>query len=217
MELFKSLAGVAFVAFYLLPGLLGTVVYDYLVEGEKRDNFERILQAFVLTLLNALLVHEMLGTPLIPDIDMTGEAQVSKIASALLDKNLVILSLSASVIGLVFAVINNHGLLYAVLRKLRITHKMSAVDVWQDVLNRNPRCWVRVSFSDDSYLVGWPRYYSATGKPREIFVAEATWWRVDTDGGFQSTDVTGAGVYISDFSKVTSIELLQGTEEASHG
>ena len=43
MDFLKGDAGPVFMALYLLPGLLGTVVYDYLVEGEKRDNVERIL------------------------------------------------------------------------------------------------------------------------------------------------------------------------------
>ncbi|MEI6557247.1 MAG: DUF6338 family protein [Rhodospirillaceae bacterium] len=154
MDFIKSLAGVALVPFYLLPGLLGTVVYDYLVEGEKRDNLERVLHAFVLTLVNALLVHEVVGTPLISNIDVSGEAQVSKIASALLDRNLLILALSASILSLVFAVVNNHDLLYRALRWLKVTYKVSSVGVWKDSFNKNPQVWLHITFPDRRSLIG---------------------------------------------------------------
>jgi len=51
---------------YLLPGFLGAVVYYYLVEGEKPDNFERVIHALALTLASSLVVHGIFHLRLIP-------------------------------------------------------------------------------------------------------------------------------------------------------
>jgi hypothetical protein len=57
--------------------------------------------------------------------------------------------------------------------------------------------------------VGWVRFYSQFGDPRELFLADATWFETDGTGAIMPNDVAGPGVYISDFSTVTSIELLE--------
>ncbi len=195
-------------ALYLLPGLLGTVTYDYLVEGEKRDNFERVLQALVLTLISTLLVHGVFGLPLIPGIDVGKDTTVTKIISTVLDRNLIILSAVAVVITFVWAVLHNHGVTYNVLNFLRVTYKTSKVDVWQDTFNVHRGYWIKIKFIDGRCLIGWPKYYSPTGKPRELFMADAIWWEPTEDGSYVTVEVDGPGVYISDFTKVVAIELI---------
>lgn len=92
---------------------------------------------------------------------------------------------------------------------MRLTYKTSDDDVWYDTFYRYQKYWISIKFSDGQILIGWPQYYSVTGKPREVFVADATWWEPDADGVPVPVDVKGPGVYISDFSKVIAIELLE--------
>jgi len=215
MDFLKGGVVAVFIAFYLLPGLLGTVVYDYLVEGEKRDNFERVLHAFVLTLVSTLMVHGVFGLPLLPAGDVGNDTPVTRVLEAVLDKNLLYVSCSSVFIAVAVAALNNHGVIYRLLKALKLTHKVSSVDVWQDTFNRHARQWIRVTFSDGRVLVGWPKHYSATGKPRELFVANATWWVTDENGEVGTIDITGPGVYIADFSRVTMVELLDGQEKTN--
>jgi len=217
-DFMKGEAGpVFFIVLYLLPGLLGTVIYDYLVEGEKRDNFERVLHALVLTLLSTLLVHGVFRLPVIPEIEVGKETAVTAIIVMVLDRNLLIMSLVAVGLTVVWACLHNHDIIYGCLNRLGVTYKKSKSDVWQDVLNRHRGYWIQVQFQDGKTLVGWPMYYSASGKPREMFLANASWWLPCEDGDVIQTTVDGPGVYISDFSKVTAITLLDGNKGEANG
>ena len=208
-EVLKGEAGVLFLLLYLLPGFLGAVVYYYLIEGEKADNFERVIHALVLTLASSLMVHGLFGVPLLPDVPFGKDAALSAILSSILSKNLVYISIGSVIIATGFAFLINHDLILGIARTLRLTYKISTVDVWQDTFYKHRGYWLRIRFNDGRSLVGWPKYYSPTGKPRELFVADATWWEPDTNGVLIPIDVSGPGVYISDFSTIAAIELLE--------
>jgi hypothetical protein len=122
--------------------------------------------------------------------------------------NLLYMSCSSVLIAISLAVLNNYGLPLRLFRSIKVTYKTSAVDVWQDIFYTFRRYWIRITFSDGRELVGWPMYFSAVGKPRELFIADATWLLTNEDGVSVSVDVSGPGVYIADFTKVTTIALL---------
>lgn len=65
-EVLKGQTGAVFLFLYLLPGFLGSLVYEFAVEGRKRDNFERIVAALVLTLLSSVSLKVVLGITLLP-------------------------------------------------------------------------------------------------------------------------------------------------------
>ena len=208
-KLAEGEAGALFLLFFLLPGLLGAVVYDYLVEREKPETFDRILEALVLTLLSALAVHALLDLPMVPDTETGKDTKLPDIISAFLTTTIFYTTVCAASLAAVFAILNNHDVIYGTLRRLRLTYKTSDGDVWQDTFYRHRRFWVRLRYEDGTTLVGWPKYYSAIGKPRELFLADATWYKVTAAGVLPPENVDGAGVYITDFAKVVSIELLK--------
>jgi hypothetical protein len=183
------------------------MVYDFLVEGRKRENFERIIVALSLTLLVSIALKFGFGRPLLP-LAVDEKTPVTAVIDAFWGRNLLDASLLSSGIAALLAGLNNNGVTFAVLQFLRITNKTSSVDVWADTFDQFRGYWIRVRFQDGRSLVGWPRYYSQFGDPREVFLADATWWEPDRSGATISTDVTGPGVYISDFSTVTAIEVL---------
>lgn len=183
-------------------------MYDYLVEGERADNFERVIHALVLTLASSVIVHGCFGIPFLPNVILSKDTALPTILNSVLGKNLLYISIGSIAIALIFAVLVNHDIILGVSRFLRLTYKISTVDVWQDTFYKHRGYWLRIRFSDGRSLIGWPKYYSPTGKPREVFVADATWWEEDANGLLIPIDVPGPGVYISDFSTVTAIELL---------
>ena len=208
----KALGGgsvTLYVFFLLLPGLLGSIVYDYLLEGEKRDNTDRIASALILALLSSVILHFLFGIPILPNMEITNETSIDRIINTFLAKNLLYASVVSSVLALVFAALNNHGTIYAILQFFRITYKTGDADVWRDVFYKTRGCWISIGFQDGRRLVGWPKYFSSTGKPREIFVADATWYHPDEAGELIATNVSGPGVYVSNFDDVVAIELLQ--------
>jgi hypothetical protein len=136
------------------------------------------------------------------------DGNVFDVLGSMAGSNMLYTTAIAVVISVCLAVLHNYGLVLWAARKLRITYKTSTVDVWQDVFYKFRGYWIRITFTDGKELIGWPRYFSAVGQPRELFVADATWWLKGDDGILTSIDVVGEGVYISDFSSVTAIALL---------
>ena len=209
-DVLKGESGALFLFLYLLPGFLGAVIYDYLVERQPPSNFERIIEALVLTLVSSVVAHVGFGVPLLPNIELSKDTSLTAIVGAFLDKSVLFISIISVSISVIFSILNNHGIIYLALNRVRLTYKNGDGDVWQDTFYKHRKFWIRLTFQDGRSLIGWPKYYSSTGKPRELFVADATWWEPDSSGNLTSVDVVGAGVYISDFSKVTAIEVLEG-------
>jgi hypothetical protein len=207
-EVLNGGAGAVFLFLYLFLGFLGSLVYDFLVEGRKRDNLERIVAALVLTLLSSVALKVVLSIPVLP-VTLDKDASLARVIDAFVGRNLFYGSLLAVGIAGALAVLNNTGATYWALQRLRITTKASSVDVWADMFDRFRGYWIRVRFTDGRSLVGWPQYYSQFGDPREVFLANAVWWAADATGAIVSTDVAGPGVYLADFSVVAAIEILK--------
>jgi hypothetical protein len=155
--------------------------------------------------------------PLVPGLGLSKDSNAATVLSLLLGRNLVFVSAVSVVLSIALAFLTNYGILLWLFRQMRLTYKTSSVDVWQDTFYRFRGYWVRITYSDGKELIGWPQYFSAVGKPRELFLCDATWWTVDDNGVPASIDVKGPGVYISDFSAVTAIALLEGTTDGRAG
>lgn len=207
-EVLKGGSGALFLFFYLLPGFLGSLVYDFLVEGRKRDNFERIVFALVMTLLSSIAMEAAVGISLLP-VTVDKDTPPAKVIDAFVGRNLLIGSVLSIGIAVLLAFLNNARIIYKALNVLRITTKTSSVDVWADTFDRYRGFWISLRFSDGRFLVGWPQFYSQFGDPRELFLADATWWEPDGSGKLAAKDVDGAGVFVSDFSAIEAIEVLK--------
>jgi len=194
--------------FYVLPGLFGSLVYDYVVEGEKRDAIDRIATALVLTLVSSVALHFLLDTPIVPNIDVTNDTRINTVMNAFLGKNLLYASLLSAAIAAGFAALQNHGLLYDGLRWVRLTHKTGECDIWQQLFYKYYNKWLCVEFRDGRRLVGWPRLFSSTGRARELLIADATWLLRNEAGETDQLDVAGPGVYLFNFDEIVSVEVL---------
>ncbi|MDR3450000.1 MAG: DUF6338 family protein [Alphaproteobacteria bacterium] len=202
-DILKEDNGSVLLFLYLLPGFLGSLIYDYLVEREKPSNFERIIDALVLTFVSVLIVLMIFKT------GSFSKDAASDIVHFIGNGGILYVVLCAVSLSIIFAILNNHDVIYFCLNKVGLTYKNGGWDVWQDTFYKHRKYWVSVRYKDGRCLIGWPKFYSPTGKPRELFIADATWWRRDSSGKLISTDVLGAGVYICDFSNVEAIELLE--------
>jgi len=207
-EFLKGSTDAVALVLYLLPGFLGMAVYDYLVEGPPREIFDRVVFGLCMTLVSAVCVHLIFGVPMVPLIVIKKDGNVFELVGNIVGSNMVYATVASIVISVAVAVVNNYGIILTAARTLRLTYKTSTVDVWQDVFYKFRGYWIQITFADGRELIGWPRYFSSLGQPRELFVGDATWWLKDDNGVITSIDVKGEGVYISDFSTVTAIALL---------
>jgi hypothetical protein len=208
-EVLKGSSSAVFLFLYLFPGFLGSLLYDFLVEGRKRENFVRIIVALTLTLLTSVTLKFLIGLPLLP-LAIDEKAPISSVIDGFFGRNFLYATVLSAAIATALAWSNNTGTTFAVLRFLGITNKTSSVDVWTDTLGRFRGYWVVIRFRDGRSLTGWPRYYSLFGDPREIFLADATWSEAGENGTVLTQDVAGPGVYIADFTSVVAIEVLNG-------
>jgi len=193
-EVLKGETGAVFLFFYLFPGFVGTLVYDFLVEGQKPENFERIVAALALTLI-ASVALKFFGLPLLP-LAIDDKVPISTVVDGFVGRRLLFSTIISVALAMMVAILNNSGALYWMLGRLRLTYKTSARDVWSDTFHKYRGEWVRVRFADGRSLVGWPKFYSKSGDPREIFLADATWSSQKDSGEILETDVTGLA-YIS--------------------
>lgn len=214
MDPLKGGTALLFLAFYLMPGLLGTVVYDAMAETtEKRENAERLIHAFVLTLFSTLIVHGVFGAPVLPPAEIGNDVSFSRVVELMASRSLAYLSLAAVAIAALLAYLNNHGLIHTAIKRAGLSRHISKFDVWQDAFDKNAGCWVMIEFNDGKSLLGWPKFYSASEKSRELFVCDAVWYTKDVEGNSIPTEIDGVGVYVSDFSKVVAIIFLSGKEQ----
>jgi hypothetical protein len=195
---------------YVLPGILGALVYEYVVEGEPRDTLDRIAAALVLALVSALSSSLLFGQSLTPNIEVRSETPPDVILGAFLrPKHLALSTLISVAVALSFAAAQNHGWVYGVLRKLKLTKKTSRNDVWQQTLYLYGNRWISLEFKDGRRLVGWPLRFSSSGQPRALLLGDATWYSLDGDGAYIEREVNGPGVYVANFDDVVSMELLE--------
>ncbi len=110
-DVLKGEAGPLFLLLYLLPGFLGAVMYYYLVEGEKPDNFERVIHALALTLASSLVVHGIFHFSLLPDISLTKDTSSLGVLNAVLGRSLLYITVMSVIIAVVFAILVNHDII----------------------------------------------------------------------------------------------------------
>ena len=194
---------------YVLPGIFGAFVYDYVLEGEKRETVDRVLSALVLALVGYLSLYVLTGARLVPNVEIKSDTPPNVILDAFLQpKHLLFVTIISVGFGLAFAIAENHGWIYRLMRLLRMTRKTGESDVWQQTFYQYFDRWISLEFTDGRRLVGWPRLFSSSGKSRALLLADATWYVTDGDGALTAQDVEGPGVYVERFDDIETMEVL---------
>lgn len=194
---------------YVLPGLFSALVYEFVLEGEKREVLDRIASALVFALFGNLALHFLLGDRVVPSIEIKSDTPANVILDAFLQPtHLLLATLISSVAALIFAVAQNHGWTYAAMRWLRLNRKTGETEVWQQMFTLYYDRWYALEFKDGRKLVGWPRRFSSSGRERTLLLGDATWYVADAEGTVIRKDVQGPGVFVANFSEILSIEVL---------
>lgn len=201
---------------YLLPGLAGFFIYEYIAETTKREIFDKIVMALTLTLSSTLIANFVFGISFVPDIPLDPKANAAVVLNSFLKSNILIVTIISCSIGGLLAYLKNAGIVYNFLRKIKVTRRTGMIDPWHQVFTTFRKEWYIVKYKDGRELVGWPKYYSETGERKELFLADATWHlpvRQPTvadqpqDGDFIEKDVDGEGVFLVNFDNVIAIEI----------
>jgi hypothetical protein len=211
-------SSVLFLFIFLLPGFLGLLVYGALREGKAMQNFDRVIIAFVLALVSSLcvfmgslLLHLVFGTPVIPMIPafkLSNTTSAPDVLGLMVNVGLFASSVVAVLLSFAVAILNNANVIQNKLIRMKLSNKRSNNDVWSDVFYKLRGYWVRLEFKDGRSLTGWTESYSASGEPRELFIANATWSHVDETGKVIAVDIEGPGVYVPDLGEISNIAIL---------
>ncbi|MGO9742877.1 MAG: DUF6338 family protein [Roseiarcus sp.] len=196
---------------YLLPGLFGALVYEFTLDGEKRELMDRVATALVLVLalVSNLALHFLFGERVVPNIEIKSDTPANVILDALLQPtHLLLATLISSAVALGFAVAMNHGWIYAAMRTLKLNRKTGETDVWQQMFTLYFDHWIALELEDGRQLVAWPMRSSSSGRDRALLLGDATWYVTDAERTATAKNVRGPGVYVANFSEIVSIEVL---------
>ena len=193
--------------FFLLPGLLGLLVFEQVAEQHtKRSPFDKIIIAAAIALLSVAVTNWALESLGVPGVRLKIAASGDFVLGDLLDTALAASIMFSVILAAGAAGLHNSGQLFSLLRFLRLTNQTGRMDVWHEAFSSYRGHWVRLTFKDGTVLLGYPYFYSSIPDHREIFVADVTW--TDGESG-KSWDIQGPGVYVNNLDEVVTIEFFE--------
>ena len=159
---------------YLLPGFLAAWVLYGLTSNPKSGQFERVIEALILT----FLIHVMLP------VAQGAFVFLGKHVYALrpwdsASQNLCKLFLAVAT-GILLAIYTNNDGAHKWLRKLGLTTRNSFPSEWVGVFSRKIT-YVVLHFKDGRRLYGWPREWPSQHDKGHFYIQEPSW--VLQDGG----------------------------------
>jgi len=180
---------------FLLPGFLTAWVIHGLTNHEKPNQFERIIQALIFTVLIQaavwLLEKAALWAGAIFVLGYWGNASELLASYSL-----------ALFLGLLVAKSSAEDSFYSYLRKLKLTGKSSHPNEWSDVFSKFPR-FVVLHLEGERRLYGWPEVWPSKPNEGHFFLVYPSW---QTDEG--SIDITGVEGVLIDSKEVKWVEFL---------
>jgi hypothetical protein len=190
----------------LLPGFLASELVGVLSTRPKRSEFDKIIQAFVYSLLVYVCFAALNGSfPItihvesgdgrshyFPDLHFWPLAEVTAIA--------IILAVAVA------AMMNNDFPL-SWFQRWRITQRTFRPSVWNDVFNKGTQ-YVQVELADGRNVIGWLAYFSDTPQEAALYLEDAAWLTED----LSQVPINGPGILLTKESGIRAIMLLNAVE-----
>jgi len=205
------------VLIFLLPGFVTDRIIVSLTPQRSRTDVRLVIDSLVWAFIDEVFYRVIALTFGLQQFPVD---YVTDHPSRLFDGHvlsIVCLLLTSVVIGLVWSCLSVWGILFRLLGRATITRSSGRVDVWQDVLTKHRRAWLRAYLKDGTTITGWPEYFSDDGDKREIFLAEAFIERpVVKEEGTETNDdavssmtvLNGPGILLTERAEIVYIEVL---------
>lgn len=214
---------------FLLPGFLTDRIIVSLTPQKSRTDIRLVIDSLVWAFVDEVcyrICAQAFGLPLWPMNYVADHPE--QILEGHVCSLVCILAISL-VIGLVWSCLSIYGIVYGVLRFIKVTRSSGRIDVWQDVLTNSRGSWLRVYLKDGSCIVGWAKHFSDDSECREIFLADAIIERpiqsvpvMECDDGtglektinIETETLEGEGILLTESSDILYIQVLpnQSTE-----
>ena len=184
---------------FLLPGFLAAWVFYGLSAYERPTQFERIIQAFIFTLVVQLFVSIYAIYFSNSEFEATLPVYEETIVSVM----------CAIAIGLVFALFANKDWVHFFLRKLRITEQTSYPSEWFGAFATQKK-YVVLHLKDERRLYGWPKEWPQTSDKGHFLIVTAS-WLLDSDNELYLGEkgVEGILVNVEDVKWVEFMKRVQ--------
>lgn len=184
---------------YLLPGFFAAWVFYGLTPYELPSQFERVIQALILTLvIQSLVYFEKWG---LDSLDRPINLSVSDDSS-----RLVASTITALLIGLIFSFCANRDTFHAIARKIGITQETSYPSEWFSAFSSEVT-YIVLQLKDERRVYGWPREWPSNAKEGHFLMEQPSW--ITTDG--QDNPMTGVECFLIDASEVKWVEFMEKT------
>jgi len=183
---------------YLLPGFLAAWIFYGLTSYAKPSNFERVIQALILTLFIQAFVFVVGGF-------FPGHGWVRELLPFL----------AAVALGIVFTVLANNDWLHNAFRKIRITAKTSYQSNWSQAFEGYDAAWVVLHFQDGKRLIGWPEIWPTNSDNGHFLLTDAAWILGDGDRNVDIIELDGVRGILVDASRIYMVEFIGSYPEES--
>ena len=189
---------------YLAPGFVAAWVYYGLTSHAKPSQFERVVQALILTVVvQVLVVIERSSAELAGKWVVFGEwSSNSQIISSLLTAIAVGLGMSASV---------NADTFHGWIRKLGISKRSGHPCEWFGIFSEYPR-YVVLQLKDGTRIYGWPKIWPSEYDRGHFFMTT-----VLRSVGDEDQDLSSLDGLLVDVREVSSVEFVKPLQEGSNG
>lgn len=152
---------------YLAPGFIAAGLFYATTAHPKPSQFERIVQALILTVIvHAIVIAERGIAHTLGNVISFGPWTAESTLFARL--------VTAVVAGAGMSVAANHDYLFDWLRRLGATQRTSYPSEWFGVFSQQHR-FVTLNLKDGSRLSGWPSVWPESSEKGHFFVTDGVW------------------------------------------
>lgn len=181
------------VLWFLLPGFVAAGLFRSLVSNPRPSGFDAIAQVFTFTVIVQVVVRLIARIGPSEDIGVVAGST----------REILMLILAASAVGLAAAWTWNRDALHRPLRRLKITRQSSYPSAQYSAFAFYGGCYVVLHLKDQRRLFGWPREWPTRPVDGHFLIEECEWLEDDRPNG-----IAGVSHILISASAVEMIEFL---------
>lgn len=196
---------------FIIPGLLTFSLFCYLIGERPRAELMGVSYIFVASIFSfeiGNLIIYLINLLMSKKIKYIAVSEMlSGINNSLSTVGMLVSCVSAILLAIIVAYLWENNIIFLVARKLRLSHKVNNLEVWQCLFDEQPWVIVRDYISENVYY-GKVIQYSDSSDMRELLLSEVRVWS-KKDGEY-----TMEKVYLARQCSEFSIEIDDYTKEA---
>ena len=154
---------------FLLPGFVSAAVFYSLTSHPKPNEFGRVIQALIFTIVVQAAVKVVLLTG---SWIKAGELWTE-------EWEVVVAVLIAVPVALITVYVTNNDTLHKVFRRMHLTKETSYPSEWYSAFSENPGCYVVLHLNGERRLYGWPEEWPSRPDEGHFRIAESEWLTED--------------------------------------